>query len=324
MSSPGEVGHDSLEKQANRTRYVLFGLLIIATVIPLFVPIRVPEKPTKATVDLYKTLMATPDGSTVLLQTDWTISTRGESGGEFDAVARILMRKNCKFVIYSTGDPQAPRVAKDEIMNLNEERKKNGERPYQQWNDYINVGYFPNAEGATAGMAADLHGAWGGRKDVNAQGQPEDIFDSPVLKGITSVTKVPLIAVVTPSNTFNILIERLSGKVPIVASVTGVMGPESYVYYASSQIQGLASGLQGVYDLETMMQYGINEPGPGGSAPMVQVPGYAQVPGFPDRKDNFGRGALYYPTLHVDLTLMMLAVVVGNILMFASRRRNAQ
>jgi len=48
--------------------------------IPLFSKIVVPREPVPASIDLYKTLMTIPEGSTILLESDWTLSTRGESG----------------------------------------------------------------------------------------------------------------------------------------------------------------------------------------------------------------------------------------------------
>jgi len=309
-----------IEKQAHRTRMILFGLLILASSLPLFLTLNVPNKPTQATVDLYSTIMAVPDGSTILLQTDWTTSTRGESGGEFEGLMRVLMRKNCKVALYSMSDAQAPKVAMDEIvLTLNPERKLKGEREYKAWDDYISLGFFPNAEGETASMAANLRSAWNGKKYINDSGEPEDVFQSPVLSKVQSITSVPLVVIITATSSFNVLIERLSGKVPIVALVTGVMGPETNVYYSSKQIQGLATGMKGVYDLETMMEDGINSPGPNGKVGF-QWENHPPVKGFPG-ETNYGRGKLYFPTLHIDMALLILAVIFGNVGMFMAKKR---
>lgn len=324
MAAPGETQSDAsrLEAGAFRTRMVLFGLLVIVCTLPLFPALSflVPDKPVKSVIDLYSALMKVPDGSTVLLQTDWTNSTRAESGGEFEAIVRILMSKNCKLAIYSNGDPQAPRVAKDDIMRLNDERKQNGQRPYEHWNDFVSMGFFPNAEGATNAMAADLRAAWSSKKDVNLQGVPEAVFESPVLKNVHAVTDAPMLIIITASNTFNVLIERLSGKLPLTAAVTGVMGPESMVYYSSGQLDGLAVGMKSVYDLEYLMVYGVNEKDSSGKV-MVNVPGHEPIPGVPNAK--FSKGGRYYPTLHLALGLLIIAVVWGNISMFVERARRA-
>ncbi|HEY3781634.1 MAG TPA: hypothetical protein VGL56_11150 [Fimbriimonadaceae bacterium] len=309
-----------IEKKTHQTRMILFGLLILCSTIPLFLTLGVPNKPTQSTVDLYSTLMSVPDNSTVLLQTDWTLSTRGESGGEFEGLMRVLMRKNCKIALYSMSDAQAPQVAIDEIaLLLNPERKAKGEREYKAWDDYISLGFFPNAEGETASMAANLRSAWTGKKAIDVQGQEEDVFQSPVLKNVQTIANVPLVVIITATNSFNVLIERLAGKVPVIALVTGVMGPESNVYYSSKQIQGLAIGMKGVYDLETMMEEGINSPGKDGKV-AFEWPNHPPVAGFPG-ETNYGRGKLYFPTLHIDMTLMILAVIFGNVGMFMAKKR---
>ena len=105
---------------------------------------------------------------------------------------------------------------------------------------------------------------------------------------------------VTGSKTSNIAIERIKSA-PLIMMVTGVMGPESQVYYDSGQVKGLVSGLKGLYDVEKAMDVD-----------------------YKDKKYvNLDNGAKYFPTLHIALTLMILAVVIGNVGMFLSRKRSA-
>lgn len=321
MSSPADAPDiRAAEAKTNWSRSILFLLLIIATSLPLVFPTTVPNKPSDPSLHLYSSLMSIKDGSTVLIQSDWTNSTRGENGGEFEALLRILMRKSCKLAIYSVSDPQAPQVARDVITRLNNERKKEGDKQYEKWNDYVVVGFFPNAEGMNNAMAGSLRTAWNGKKDVGPDGQLTDVFKSPVLANVKLVSDASMLVMVTGTNSFNIVIERLFGKVPLCALVTGVMAPESQVYYASGQITGLAAGLKGVYDLETMMENGVNLPG---VKDTVVWAGHEreQIPNFPG-KTNFQRGGQYYPTLHFALGLLILAVFAGNIGMVISRRRN--
>jgi len=99
--------------------------------------------------------------------------------------------------------------------------------------------------------------------------------------------------------------------------VTGVMVPENTTYYASGQLKGLCGGVKGVYDLETMMEDGVNVEGPH----KVLSEKYTEViPGFPG-KTNAGKGTAYYPSLHFALFLLILAVVTGNVGMFLAKRK---
>ncbi len=321
MSMPDPMPKKTLaDRLGSVDRTTLFGILILVATIPLFFTLSVPNKPFEPTIDLFAKLMSLPEGSSVIIQTDWTVSTRGESAGEMEALLRILMRRNIKFAMYSAADPQAPQVARNVIMQLNEERTKATppQRLYERWNDWVDLGYFPNAEATNNAMAADLSKAFGGRSDVTPQGSYANVFTSPVLAKVRSVKDVPLVIIVTASSTFNVIVERLSGKVPLAATVTGVMGPESQIYHSSGQIVGLAAGLKGVFDLETMMEYGLNTPGPDGKV-VVPSDSHPAIPGFPGQI-NFAKGKRYYPTLHATLFLLILVVVIGNIGMILARK----
>lgn len=303
-------------KLQSMPKWLLYLLLILCTSVPLFFPFKVPNKPLDSTIDFYATLMKLPEGSRILIASDWTGSTRGESKGQFRAILRILMRRNIKFALYSTADPQAPRVAQDAIQELNQERVRAGERPYERWNDWINLGFFPNSEAANNGIANNMKGAFSGRKDFPPGAPPRDVFESPVLQGYTRVQQVPLIIVITASKTSNLTVERISGKAPLAFAVTGVMVPETQVFYQSGQITGFVGGLKGVYDLEQLMESGVNNPGPN----EIKSDKYPEpIPGFPG-KPNIGQGTLYYPTLHLALALMIIMVILGNVGMILKKR----
>src|ERR1044072_8023545 len=141
-------------QSVNKT--TLFLILILCTSVPLWFNMTVPNDPEQSTIDLFKVAMAVPEGSTVLMESDWTNSTRGESGGQFKAIMRILMRKKVKICMYTAADPQAPKVAKDAIRSLNVERVKNHEAPYREWEDWVHAGYFPSAEGTSVSIASNI------------------------------------------------------------------------------------------------------------------------------------------------------------------------
>lgn len=294
--APNSLG----EKLQSLPKPALYLVLIILTSVPLFVTVHIPNKPAQASVDFFNLVEKLPPDKPILIQTDWTTSTRGESAGQFKSLMRILMRKNIKFCFYSAGDPQAPQVARDYIEMVNAERKLKGERQYERWNDYIVAGYFPSAEAISNSITNNFRTAFQDKKDKNPDGVPTPIFDSPVLANIQKVSDFSAMLIVTGSNTSNVAIERIK-HVPLAMMVTGVMGPETQVYYDSHQLKGLVTGLKGLYDMENLME---DEPTYKGEV-------------------NLDNGAKYYPTLHIALILMILAIVIGNVGMFLSRKRSA-
>lgn len=300
------------EKLQSLPKPALFLVLIVLTSVPLFVNITIPNKEAKPSANFYTMVTGTVDSSfpsfkntidpskPILIQTDWTTSTRGESAGQFKSLMRILMQRNIKFCFYSAGDPQAPQVALDYIQMINDERKKEGLRQYERWTDYVDAGYFPGAEAICNAIQNNFGTAFGNVKDKNAHGDQTPIFQSPVLQGVSKVSDFSVMILVTGSNTSNIAIERIK-SVPMIMMVTGVMGPETQVYYDSGQLKGLVTGLKGLYDMESLMK---SDP---------QFKGEVTL-------DN---GAKYYPTLHLALVLMILAVVIGNVGMFMTKRRSS-
>lgn len=307
------------EKLQSVPKQVLYLVLAIVITIPLLMkPIKLPDRPDDDTVDLYANLMKIPEGSSILIGTDWTNSTRGESGGEFEAVIRILMQRNIKFGIFA-GDPQAPQVAKNEIRIINDERVKKGQKPYVRWNDYVMLGFFPDVLAVDQAIAADVHKAFAGKKDIPPGGSPTDVYQSPVMKPFVKVSDVPLLVLVTGTAFADRTVERLYGKIPLAFLVTGVMGPETYVYYSSKQLVGLCRGLKGVYDLEYLIDNGINFPDKG-SNPAVASSKWDTIPSLAGKLPP-GRAGVYYAPLHFALLVLILAVVAGNVGMFVSSRR---
>lgn len=313
-------------------RQALYFLLMAAITISLLIPTRLPNDPKAPGMDFYAAVMSVPAGSTVLIESDFTNSTRGESAGQLEALLRILMRRQVKFALMTVADVQAQQVARDVVDRINQERIAKGEPEYQRWNDWIAVGYFPNGENTIKQMALSIRQAFAGRKDTPPGAAPRDVFESPVLKNIRNVNDLALYINVTGSKTLDILIERikfapasfgdLKLKTKLGGMVTGVMGPESLNYYAAGQLFGLVVGLNGVVELEVMMENGINT-STDGKAPFIKAANLPEVPGFPGQQ-NYARGMKYYLALHVAMGLMILAVIAGNLGLYLTRKESRE
>lgn len=304
------------DKLLSVPRWVWFILLVLATAIPLRFPQEIPNDPSDSAADLYRELMALPEGSTVIIQSDWTNSTRGESRGQFDALLRILMRKKVKFGLMSVADTQAPEVARNAIDDINRERVLAKQPEYKRWDDWVNLGYFPNAEGKGQEIAQNIRDAFKGIRDKNRNGIEDDVLKSPVMANIKKVGDLSAFIIVTGTKSIIIAIERLQKEVKMLGMVTGVMGPETLNYYLSSpkQLKGLSAGLKGVYDMESMMENGVN-------TGKNKVRNFSeQIPGWPGEK-NIDKGSKYYWALHVAIGLLIIAVIIGNVGVLLTRNR---
>jgi hypothetical protein len=297
-------------------KQVLYGLLILCAAIPLFFSVKVPNKPFDSSIDFYGQLMAVPEGGRVLIGSDWTKGTRGESMGEMEAVLKILMRRHIKFAVYSTGDPQSPQVSRDTIAEVSASEGAN----YKPFLDYVILGYFPNGDGTNATINNDVLAAFRGKTDNPIGAAPQDVLQSPVFKGVHTVADFADLILITPSSTERSTLERIK-KTPLMFMVTGVMAPEDQVYYSSGQLKGLVGGVKGLYDVETLMETGIAPQSAPDGPGVVKSEHYPDgVKGFPGMK-NEGKGTLYYLPLHFALGLLVLSVIIGNVGMFLSGRR---
>ena len=308
---------DRLQKIDRRILYVI---LIVLSSFGLFLKAEIPVAVDDSSADLYAKLMKIDPNKPVIIQTDWTISTRGENMAHLECLLRILMTRKIKFVYYS-GTTEAPayQVATDVIRNINDERKKMNLPTYERGKDYIGLGLFPNPEGANESMRNDIKKAWGGRRvRMQDTGEEVEIFTTPVLKNVNSMGDFGLMTVITASDTIDYAVQRLNDKVELTSMATGVIAPGLLPYYQAKQLKGFAGGLKGCYDLEYMMKHGINHPETDGSIKVTSNKIVGEVPPLTEGK-TLARATQYYADLHIALALLILAVAVGNIAMFAQR-----
>lgn len=300
-------------------RRIIYMVLILVVVASLFVKYEVPAKADDSSVAFYNAVDKLNRDKPILLQSDWTNSTRGENAGHLEAILKILSSRKQKFVLYSLADPQAPQVARNVLAALNMTLPE--DQKLRKGIDYLDLGFFPNAEGTTQAMSINLRNVWGSRRTVMPDGSQVGIFDTPVLQKVSKIEDCAAVIYVTASNTIDIGIQRLSGKLPLLCMCTGVVGPSLLPYWQSAQLEGIAIGLKGVYDVEMMMAYGINVMNEAkGKVPVVSTTVSEQVPGIPGYVHE-GRGKRYFFALNIALGLMVFAVVFGNIAMALAKKQ---
>jgi hypothetical protein len=265
-------------------RRVLYLILIVLVCWQVLKPIDAKNIVLPASADLYNYLSSLKKGDVVLIESDWTTSTQGESKGQFKALMRLLMRKGVHFVITSI-DPQAPVIAG---LVVEEVVKEEG-IPYRQGVDWAMGGYFPNAENHVTSMVNNI------RRELS----PKGIMNAPFLRNINDLSELQGVILVTASSSINLWYERIRNKAPLMLMCTAVMAGENFPYYTSRQLEGLVIGAKGAYDFETLLSQE-----------------------FPDPKYiNFQAGRRYMSPLFFALMLLVVSVVLGNIAMLVLKKR---
>ena len=315
-----------LKKLTSINRYVMYLLLIVFATVPLFIKgLVIPTVTTENTEDFFLALNAIPKGSTVYLESDWTVSTQGENAGQMVAILKALRMRDVKFVLYSCSDAQAPLVAINVIKKLNNDLKVAGIEEFREWDHYVSAGFYPDVDALYKVIANDPKAPFKGKVATDSAGKQREINESPVLKNVKKPSDIALLINISASGTLERIVPRLAGKVKIAAAVTGVMGPEALNFYAANQIVGLSVGLRGAVEMETMMARGINyveKPGEppfvkAPQNPIIQEPYTKAYPTLP----VYGRGMQYFASLHAALILLIIAVVLGNVGLIASRKK---
>ncbi|HTQ10379.1 MAG TPA: hypothetical protein VMI31_09935, partial [Fimbriimonadaceae bacterium] len=165
-------------------------------------------------------------------------------------------------------------------------------------------------------VASNVRDAWATRKAKDPTGRERSVFESPVLKNIHRVEDFPAYVSVAMSNVMPTIVARVGRQVAVISMITGVMFPEQLNYYKSGQLKGLINGLVGTVEIETLMDKGIDARG--------VVGGHAEGPpiaaAFPG-EHNYSRGMDYYLAFCCAMTLLIVAIVIGNIGMMLERRR---
>ena len=268
-------------------RRVLYAILIILCSWQVLSPINVPNVPLLMSKALYDYVDTLKEGDTVIVQTDWTTSTQGESKGEFKALMRQLMRHKVNFVITSI-DPLAPGIAKLAIEEVVKEEPPSTKK-YKKGEDWVMAGYFPNAENHAQGMVSNI------RKELT----PKGLADWLTTHGVRDLADAKGVIVVTASSSITVWIERMRNKTKLALMCTAVMAGENFPYYASGQLEGMVIGAKGAFDYETMLD---NE--------------------YKDKSFiNYQTGKRYMSALFFALLLLIVSVIVGNIAMVALRNR---
>lgn len=274
-------------------RRVLYAILIVLVSWQVISPIDAPNIVTPMSQDFYSLLDGLEEQDFVVIQSDWTNSTRGESRGQFEALMRLLMRKRVRFVITCVADPQIPNILRPVINQVaravSREPGMDGYE-YRENRDWAMAGYFPNAEAHNLGMV----------NDIRAELEPKGVTATPVMEGINDLSDAKAVVLVTASSSINLWYERIRNKAPLGLMCTAVMSAENVPYFVSGQLFGLVIGAKGAFDMESLLD--------------------EEFPETAERK-NFSAGRRYMSPLALALGLLILSVVVGNVAMFVLRKK---
>jgi hypothetical protein len=240
------------EKLQNIEPRILYTLLLICVVIPLLAGVTIKGIPAQPARDGYiavQNVAKNRPNSLILFASDWAASTRGENHWQDLAALRQVMQLHMHFAVLS-GDPQNRALTQADIATINDELVAAGKAPYIYGKDYCLWGYKPSTSMPQflKGLVTDIPGT------VKEDYKGNKVTDLPCMNGIKTISDIGAIMLITPTSALDNYLQFVisNGNPPLIYFPTSVMAPEGYPYLDSHQLAGMATGVKGAGDYETL------------------------------------------------------------------------
>lgn len=281
---------------ARGDRRWIFLIMALAIVVPLYVPIGLPIKPSPMTKAAFNVVESLREGDVVYVSIDTEPAGTPELEPYFRALMLQLKRKGVRMVfgcLWYNAPPLAERWMREVVEAELAPAGTPGyagppDRAYVRNVDHVYLGFREGQINTMLGMATDLRRVFDGRTE---DGLPIDAV--PWLAGVRSLADMKLLISVSGlSPGAKEWVQYVQGRygLRMVAATTAVSTTDLAPYYQSGQLLGLVAGLSGAAEYEVL----VGRPGAGVAGADVLNAGHAVV---------------------------ILAIVLGNVLFFAGRRR---
>jgi hypothetical protein len=227
----------------------IFLAVAVALVLTVAFPFDQPITPSPSVQSVYDYIERLPEGSAVLIATDYDPQAGAETVPITRALLRHCMRHNVR-VIGMTFWNQGVQLAQGVFDGVAKEcRKKAGA-------DYVYLGYKP---GTMAQIITNMGENFSSAFTEDSQGNRT--ANMPIFQQVRSLRDLKFIVDVAAGDTVSGWIVYGGDKyqVPMAAGCTAVSGPDLYVYANAGQLRGIIAGLRGAADYEAL----LSQPGRG-------------------------------------------------------------
>lgn len=225
-----------LEKLEDVPREVLYGLLLLAFIIPMLNPIGFPVPTSDAVKKWYSTIDALPKGSVIMVDFGYSGGGEPELGPMAVAVYHHIFRKGGLKVIAMSTSIDGPLLWDKAMAEVKPEQygAKYGV-------DYLHIGYIAGGETAMAAVGKDL------RATTSTDYKGSSLDQYTVMKGIKDAASFNLLIVYTTGG------DQSEGwvrqwytpyRIPYLCAVLAMMVPTMLPYQKAGQIVSLVSGAQ--------------------------------------------------------------------------------
>ncbi len=282
----------------NLDRRWIFLAMLLAVAIPILFQLSFPEKATGLAKAVFDKIEALKEGDPVLLAFDFDPASEGELGPMATAFTLHCCEKKLK-MYYLALWPVGPQMIKDAVNKVIK-----ADFPQLEYGeDYVNLGYKPGNEGVIKVIVTDL------RELYTTDSYGTNVDQIPMMEGIHSVQDFELVIEVSAGYAgtkewVQYAVTPFPNEITLVAGCTGVQAPLLYPYIPQ-QLPGLLGAIKGAAEYEKLV---IDTYTPEGETP---------DPKYLEGIRRMG------PQL-VAHVLMVVLIIVGNIIFFTEKRREAR
>ncbi len=282
----------------NLDRRWIFLAMLLAVAIPILFELSFPEKATGLAKAVFDKIEALKEGDPVLLAFDFDPASEGELGPMATAFTRHCCEKKLK-MYYLALWPVGPQMIKDVVNKV----IKADFPELEYGEDYVNLGYKPGNEGVIKVIVTDL------RELYTTDFYGTNVDQISMMDPIHSVQDFELVIEVSAGYAgtkewVQYAVTPFPDKITLVAGCTGVQAPLLYPYIPN-QLPGLLGAIKGAAEYEKLV---IDTYTPEGETP---------DPKYLEGIRRMG------PQL-VAHVLMVVLIIVGNIIFFTEKRREAR
>ena len=224
-------------------RYIYLAVAFYVA-FPIIVTLKLPISTSPEVRELYDTVEALPDSSTVMLTFDYYPSTLAETEPMSHAALRQLFRKNCKVLTMTTiplGGPSiAERVTREQAAEYN--------KVYGI--DYVNLGYKANYVAVLKGMGSSIEAIY----PTDNSGTP--LSEIPMMAHIKNYNDIDFIFVVADNSIVDYWISIVNAQYgkKIGIGVTAVSAPAYFANLGAGQLVGMLGGMKGAAEYENLIK----------------------------------------------------------------------
>lgn len=278
-----------IERLQTFDRRWIFLAMAFAIVAPLLVPLGLPAEASPPVKAIYHAVEALPKDSRVLISLDLDPASTPELEPFYRAVVKQLKRKGVK-VVFVTSWYAAPPLVERWLKETVERAVDETDVAYRRNEDYVWLGFREGKQAMIANMGQDMWATFGGR---DAAGTSLDAI--PILEGVRRLADFDLLVLISagfPGAKEYVQQVGSRYRLKMVAACTAVSTTDLAPYYGSGLLLGLAGGMSAAAEYELL----------------VGIKG--------------GSGAQGLDVLNIGHLVIILAIVFGNVIYFAGRRRS--